>query len=127
MLNTQSHLVKNNLRPMLQLAYRKLHSTETTLVKVHNDILTNMNKQHVTFRRSAFETVYPSILLTRLISKLSLNGTACSFVVLLLSVWLITTNICSGSAFKYISSLSWHSPGFIRRLPFVQHIFKQNI
>ena len=39
----QSHLAKNNLYPVFQSAYRKLHSTETALVKAHSDILTNMN------------------------------------------------------------------------------------
>ena len=37
----QSHL--DNLYPVFQSTYRKLHSTETALVKVHNDILTNKN------------------------------------------------------------------------------------
>ena len=36
----QSHVAKNNLYPVFQSAYRKLHSTETALVKVHNDIVT---------------------------------------------------------------------------------------
>ena len=80
----QSHLDKNNLCPVFQSAYRKLHSTETALMKVHNNILTNMNKQHVTLLvlldlSAAFDTVDPSILLTRLRSKLGLNGTALSW------------------------------------------------
>ena len=85
----QSHLAKNNLYPVFQSAYRKLHSTETALVKVHNDILTNMNTYHVTLLvlldlSAPFDTVDPSILLTRLRSKLDLNGAAlswfCSFL-----------------------------------------------
>ena len=50
----------------------------------HNDILTNMNKQHLTLLvllhlSAAFDTVNPSILLTRLRSKLGLNGIALSW------------------------------------------------
>ena len=80
----QLHLAKNNLYPVFQSAYRKLHSTETALVKVQNDILTNMNKRRVTLLvlldlSAAFDTVDPSILLTRLRSKLGLNGTALSW------------------------------------------------
>ena len=80
----QLHLAKNNLYPVFQSAYRKLHSTETALVKVQNDILTNMNKRRVTLLvlldlSVAFDTVDPSILLTRLRSKLGLNGTALSW------------------------------------------------
>ena len=67
----QLNLAKNNLYPVFQSAYRKLHSTETAMVKVQNDILTNMNKRLVTLLvlldlSAAFDTVDPSILLTRL-------------------------------------------------------------
>ena len=98
----QSHFVKNNLYPVFQYAYRKLHSTETALVKVHNDTLTNMNKQHVTLLvlldlSAAFDTVDPSILLTRLRSKLGLNGTAlswlCSYRTQLISVQGALSNV----------------------------------
>ena len=46
-------------------------------MKVHNDILTNMNKQHVTLLvlldlSAAFDTVDPSILLTPLDEKTDL-------------------------------------------------------
>ena len=75
------HLVRNNLYPVAQSAYRRNHSTETALLKVMNDILLNMNKQHVTILvlldlSAAFDTVDHSILLNRLSSKLGLNGTA---------------------------------------------------
>ena len=75
------HLVRNNLYPVAQSGYRRNHSTETALLKVMNDILLNMNKQHVTILvlldlSAAFDTVDHSILLNRLSSKLGLNGTA---------------------------------------------------
>ena len=75
------HMVSNNLYPDAQSVYRRNHSTETALLKVMNDILLNMNKQHVTLLvlldlSAAFDTVDHSILLKRLSPKLGLNGTA---------------------------------------------------
>ena len=75
------HLVCNNLYPVALSAYRRNHSTETALLKVMNDILLNMNKQHVTILvlldlSAAFDTVDQSILFNRLSSKFGLNGTA---------------------------------------------------
>ena len=43
-----SHLVKSNLVPTLQSAYSPNHSTETALLKIKNDILMDMDKQHAT-------------------------------------------------------------------------------
>ena len=64
------HLVCNNLYPVAQSAYRRNHSTQTALLKVMNDILLKMNKQHFNILllldlRATFDTVDLSILLNR--------------------------------------------------------------
>ena len=64
---------------MLQSAYRAGHSTETALLKVHNDILINMNNQKVTLLvlldlSSAFDTVDHQVLLRRLQVTFGITG-----------------------------------------------------
>ena len=58
--------------------------TETALLKVKNDILLNMNKQHVTLLvlldlSAAFDTIDHCILLERLKSVFGIRGTALSW------------------------------------------------
>ena len=77
-LNTQ------DLLPSMQSAYRRHHSTETALLKVKNDLLLNMNRQHVTLLvfldlSSAFDTVDHEILLNRLESLFGISETALSW------------------------------------------------
>ena len=45
---TQEHLAQSELYQTLQSGYRARYRTETTLLKVHNDILLNMDNQKVT-------------------------------------------------------------------------------
>ena len=75
------HLVIINLYPVAQSAYRRNHSTETVLLKVINDILLNMNKQHVTILvlldlSAAFYNLLRRMLWWTVSSKLGSNGTA---------------------------------------------------
>ena len=80
----QCHMIKNNLFPQLQSAYRSHHITETALLKVKNDLLMNMNKGHVSLLvlldlSAAFDTVDHKILLKTLQMKLGVCGSALSW------------------------------------------------
>ena len=44
----QAHIKNNHQCNPLQSAYRKHHSTESALLKVHNDIIISMDKGEVT-------------------------------------------------------------------------------
>ena len=43
-----SHIISSNTANQYQSAYRKLHSTETALLKIHTDILASMDAGKVT-------------------------------------------------------------------------------
>ena len=62
-------------------AYKQFHSTETALIKVHNDILWAMERRGVTILllldlSSAFDTIDQSILIARLHDIIGVDGTA---------------------------------------------------
>jgi len=64
-----------------QSAYRKLHSTETALLRIQNDILTAMDKGKVTALTlldlsAAFDTIDHAILLNRLHKWFGISGLA---------------------------------------------------
>ena len=75
----QTHMLTNGLFPEMQSAYREHHSTETALLKVKNDILTNLDMGHVTLLvlldlSAPLDTVDHDILIHRLKSLLGLRG-----------------------------------------------------
>ena len=75
----QSELSSNTLSSSFQSAYRIFHSTETTLLKIHNDLILAMDRGEVTSLilldlSAAFDTVDHSILLTRLQNWFGLDG-----------------------------------------------------
>ena len=76
-----SHMSRFALYPTSESAYRKVHSTETELLKVQNDIFMNMTRKNVTLLvlldlSAAFDTVDHNILLARLKSCMGINSTA---------------------------------------------------
>jgi hypothetical protein len=67
-----------------QSAYTKFHSTETTLLSLHDDLIQAMDKQQVTGLTlldlsAAFDTIDHSILLTRLSSWFGFSGQVISW------------------------------------------------
>lgn len=73
------HCSDNAPLPVYQSSYRQFHSTETALLKVQSDILSNMDKQEVTLLvlldlSAAFDTVDHNILIDILESDFGICG-----------------------------------------------------
>ena len=74
------HTVDQGLDCKCQSAYKKHHSTETTLLNVKSDLLMNMDNQHVTLLvlldlSAVFDTVSHDILLDRLNTRFGVSDT----------------------------------------------------
>ena len=70
----QSHLSSNSLSSSFQSAYRIFHSTETTLLKIHNDLILAMDRGEVTSLilldlSAAFDTVGSVLMVCLLIGS----------------------------------------------------------
>jgi len=75
------HMEKHNLHEVMQSAYKKLHSTETALVRVQNDILNHLDDKNgvilVLLDLSAsFDTIDHDTLFHQLHHRLGLSDTA---------------------------------------------------
>ena len=73
------YLDKNNLSELLQSAYKKFHSTETALLRVHNDIAIEIDNKSLIILLlldflAAFDTVDHQILLSRLRTRINIKG-----------------------------------------------------
>ena len=78
-----SYTLNNDLGEVFQSAYKKLHSTETALLRVQNDILRAIDSRRsvllVLLDLSAvFDIVYHSILLQRLSHRFGIKSKALS-------------------------------------------------
>ena len=74
-----NHIQEHNLYESLQSGYKKHHSTETAWVRLHNDILSELDDNKTVLLVSldvsaAFDTIDHSILLRLLESRLGVSG-----------------------------------------------------
>ena len=72
----EEHLLSNHV----QSAYKRFHSTETALLKIHNDIICNMDNGKVTALTlldlsASFDTIDHATLLERLHGHFGISGT----------------------------------------------------
>ena len=73
------HMSQNNLHESRQAAYKRFHSTETTLLKVHNDIMWTMERKGITILvlldlSAAFDVIDHNVLFTRMELLLGIRG-----------------------------------------------------
>ena len=79
------HCGDNAPLPTNQSSYRQFHSTETALLKVHNDIILNMDQQEVTLLvlldlSAAFDTIDHEILTDTMESECDVIGNALKWI-----------------------------------------------
>ena len=74
------YLLENDLHEVFQSAYKVYHSSETALLRVHNDILQSLDKKQSVILgfldlSAAFDTVNHDILFCRLATRFGITGT----------------------------------------------------
>ena len=73
------YLVKNELHEVFQSAYKSFHSTETSLLRVQNDMLQSLDKKELVILvlldlSAAFDIIGHDILLSRLEERFGVSG-----------------------------------------------------
>ena len=76
-----NYLDDNNLQELYQSAYKRRHSAESALIRIHNDILTAVDKHQSVILllldiSAAFDTINHDFLLSRLACRFGICGKA---------------------------------------------------
>jgi len=96
-----------------QSAYRKFHSTETALLRIHNDLVLSIDQQKVSALvlldlSAAFDTIDHQILISRLSSTFGISGSALS---------ILSSYLTNRSQFVTIDSSSSSSSKLLTGVP----------
>ena len=124
-----SHMDLNHLHELLQSAYKALHSCETALIRVHNDVLRAIDRGQCVMLilldlSAAFDTVDHERLLQVLSDRIGLSGTALKWLKSYLSeriqavridgieseIWKILFGVPQGSVLGPILFIIYTSP-----------------
>ena len=107
------YMTDNNLYEPLQSAYRAYSSTETALIKVQNDIRMMIDDKKAVILvlldlSAAFDTVDHDILLSRMMTRLGIDGTVSEWLKSYISVSSRTVSI--GDIFSLTDTLLFGVP-----------------
>ena len=85
-----AHIEEHLLSNYVQSAYKRFHSTETALLKIHNDIICNMDNGKVTALTlldlsAAFDTIDHAALLERRHGHFGISGIVLQWIKLYIS------------------------------------------
>ena len=117
----------NNLDEKLQSAYKKLHSTETALLRVHDDILRTVDRGCIVVLllldlSAAFDTVDHGLLLPRLNTRFGIKGKVLAWFKSYLTDRSQFVGI-NGSNSCHSDLIVWSSPGICSRSDFVLIVY----
>ena len=117
----------NNLDEKLQSAYKKLHSTETALLRVHDDILRTVDRGCTVVLllldlSAAFDTVDHGLLLHRLNTRFGIKGKVLAWFKSYLTDRSQFVGI-NGSNSCHSDLIVWSSPGICSRSDFVLIVY----
>ena len=117
----------NNFDEKLQSAYKKLHSTETALLRIHDDILRTVDRGCTVVSllldlSAAFDTVDHGLLLPRLNTRFGIKGKVLAWFKSYLTDRSQFVGI-NGSNSCHSDLIVWSSPGICSRSDFVLIVY----
>jgi len=121
------HMEINNLHEVMQSAYKQLHSTETALIRVQNDILTEIDRKRGVILvlldlSAAFDTIDHNILFYQLQHRLGISETALQWFKSYLSSRTQSVSIENVCSKESVLQCNWCPARFSARSASIHHL-----